>query len=198
LFFLTIARAQELRSHLGEFLSGDPLISAVAAIDFAAAWLASGGSVRERRANSKAACKHQAAVAEAAEELLRLLSVELPGGCRARPLVATAGIEWDMLVATLERVAVSARQEAAAYSTSGRGRPPDELRDILVSVIHSVYPSSAARKARGSHFERTVELVLRWCGRSIADVHGLCNEALARRPEPPYRVHRTRQATRRR
>jgi hypothetical protein len=192
LFFLSVERAEELRAHLEELLFGDQLVSAVAAIDFAAALLVSPGTAVEHRAWARADREHKAAVAEAADELRRLLDVQLAGGRQARPLVSTAGIDWHQFETTLARVAASARLEASLGQPASVGHPPDDARDALVSVIYSVYPSGSATRTRGSHFERTVALVLDWCGRGIKGVHKLIHESLARKPEPPLTVRRTR------
>ncbi len=81
----------------------------------------------------------------------------------------------------LGEFAAREHDRAAALPARGRGAPADDARDKLVSVVFAVYPPDAAKRTRGSRFEKTVEMVLGFClGRDVEDVHRLVREALRR------------------
>lgn len=180
-WILTEQQAQDLAEHLGEILSGEARESAVVAIDFAAAYCATGVTPRTWRRMGDEKRVHMAAVEESANKLRGLLAQDWP-----QP--GTVDVDWPALKATLGTVADAARAEAATFPRAGRGRPPDEWRDGLVSVIWSIYPPGAAKKAIGSHFETTVEMVFAILGREVEAVHGVVIAALRRQPAPPFRV----------
>ncbi len=189
---LSPEQIDELAEHLGEvLLDAEELATAVFAIDMAANSCRKGAPTpsewKELRETNHA---HMLLVAARATKLRALLRADLPIGLRARPLWKTAGLDWERFDADLETIADSATAEAEwGAPQKGAGRPADESRDKLISVVHNIYAEGVRSKSRGSHFERTVEMVLGHLDREVEDVHSLIVNALRRQPEPPFRVH---------
>ena len=181
---LSPEQVNELTEHLGEvLLDATERDAAVTAIDSAAdlgepvtpsdwKWIRDGSHA------------HAAKVASRATQLRELLRSELPTGAFS----SLADLDWSRIDTDLGRVIEAATAEAEGSARQkGAGRPPDEFRDELIAVIYSAYPPGEGTKSRGSHFERTVEMVLGYIGREVEDVHGLIVKALRRRPEHPLR-----------
>ena len=176
--FLTAEQTDELEEHLGEILAGDTLRRAVFAIDYAGAFLV--GQSAENWQESKTRRREELlSAAKKADDLLDSLA-------RSRPPLTF--LEPTLLMGQLQALAVAARVEAMAFAGGGRGRPPDEWRDRLVSVIFSVYPPGEAKKTPGSHFEHTVEIALAYLDQDRQNVHGLILRALRRQPLAPFQV----------
>lgn len=191
--FLTPEQVDGLRDHLtGMVPESDPdgadLDAAVLAIDRAASACARNKMPSDLKRQRHAGRVHVEKLAAAADQLRELLDIEFVGDQGIQPLVMHNGA-WPELATTLRDVAARARGVASMLTPQpGERRPPDEHRDILISVIFSVYPPGTATKSRGSHFEQTVEMVLGdFLGRDV-EVHGLIRDALRRQPKPPFVV----------
>jgi hypothetical protein len=184
--FLDSGQQTDLTELLSTVLTGDPLIDAVAAIDFACAWAESEIRLEKKtpgwtRAERGVRFKHFSALlvhATAVQDLLR---------ANRRPLPGTIDLDWTAFDDALATVINSTRREvAAARPGSKRGRPPEEWRDRLITVVFSVYPVGAAMKTTGSHFEETVRMLLEYLGRELEDIHSVTLDALHRQPAPPF------------
>ena len=178
--------AEELGAHLAEVLPPSDLGGAVYAIMLSAGTcVADRPSINEDRQHYKADRARLLAVAEHGRALLGLLrgSDWHPPGLDAGTW--TAGLDVLLQVAEAAEIQAGALAEALP---SGRGRPADLWRDNLIATIYGVYPAGAATKARGSHFERAVELALGYVGGDVEDTHDLILRALKRQPEPPFYV----------
>ncbi|HVO12178.1 MAG TPA: hypothetical protein VMX54_15665 [Vicinamibacteria bacterium] len=188
---LTVDNVRELSSHLAEVIPSEHLAGAVAAIVAMADFMAHDTGPSRNRRTRIARAAHLRKVAESAATLARLLR------CGQPSLYAVNGrvVDYAGLDGTLEQIAESARGEAWVMQPSAKAhRPPDEARDVLIATVYSVYPADEAKKAVGSHFETTVEMVLGFLGRDVEDVHGLILRSLRRKPEPPWLVFDGRSA----
>jgi hypothetical protein len=59
-----------------------------------------------------------------------------------------------------------------------RGAPPNERRSELIRQLWRNYPKGTAKKTEGSHFEKTVQMVLSWLEPSPKDLHKTIIKAL--------------------
>jgi hypothetical protein len=184
--FFTPEQREELRAHLSEAIPSPQLDEALSSLDFMCKWAAAeirldeadpGCQSRERAALSR----HLGAIKAHADNLRVLLG-------ERHPLPGTAGIDWDQVERDLATISDAAQLERDARQRTGGGRPAFEWRDDLIALTFSLYPAEAQLKSAGSHFELTVELLLGFLGRDVEDVHGPINQALARRPDPPFRL----------
>lgn len=184
LFFLDADQKATLEAQLSEVLSGDQLLTAIAAIDMvcANAQCARSTPENERRRERDQEHAHFSRLAINVEALRRDLQHQ-------RPEWGTIGVDWSALDDVLSVVAQSSAAEAAATAAStSQGRPPKDWRDRVVAVVFHAYPDGDALKSRDSHFERTVQKVLEFLDDYPVDVHSLVIDSLARRPDPPFTV----------
>lgn len=177
--FFTVEQETALADHLGGELGTDSILDAVLSLDLACAL-----AVDERalapavRARTSASRAHMLAVLKHASALEELLRSE-------RPLVKTAGLDWAGLDRALSNVIESARLEVEATKPR-RGRPPLHWRDVMIAIAYEAYPTGKATRTIGSHFERTVEMLLEFIGQPVEDVHSLVMDALRRQPQAPW------------
>jgi hypothetical protein len=182
--FLNEDQQAELTDHLSAVLQGDQLAVAVASIDFMLVLADSELRIEAEtgwgRAERAERFRHFSALVTCATTLQALLKA-------TRPLPGTAEISWKAFDDQLATVIEAAHIEIdAAHPTRKKGRPPEEWRDRLVSVAFSVYPAETATKAKNSHFERTIELLLGFLSQDLQDVHSVVIDALERQPKPPF------------
>jgi hypothetical protein len=176
--FLNPEQERELREHLARDIPAAALSPAMQAIN----WQLKHGDFDERsRARSAATRKqrfsHRERMVRAVADLIELIYEDRPGW---------TDINWQTLVASLDELHKAARIERSIFEPHGRrGRKLFDGRDGLVSVAFSVYPRGTAKKSVGSRFEHTVEMLFRFLGIEVEDVHSVILDALRRQPIPP-------------
>ncbi|QRK06703.1 hypothetical protein JQX13_42615 [Archangium violaceum] len=124
--------------------------------------------------------RDMARVARAAKALQAALD-------KARPFMGEDddGVEtfgWGKFDAMLADLHKSATFWAKQQPARRRGRPRKQAwRDELITVVWNAYPAEHRKKTRDGHFERTIEMLLRFLGAPVEDVHLAVISALTRR-----------------
>ena len=70
------------------------------------------------------------------------------------------GLDIIDLGARLSRLIELARTVTGSEHINGRGRPRNQRVDDLIAYVWDLYPKGAAKKGAGSHFERTIHMLL--------------------------------------
>lgn len=127
--------------------------------------------------------EHFSQIAVTAAKLQSLLSI-------LRPWLHVASGIWCAFDRELALLIHSAQLHVDVLPhRNGPGRPPLQWRDRLVATVYENYPLATRQKARNSHFEGTVALVLRIL-EPVGDadsVHDIVIACLNRSPEP-YKI----------
>lgn len=125
--------------------------------------------------------KHFSVMASHAQELQKLLGKE-------RPLWKTADIDWAAFDGALGRLIESAHEEAvSARPKEVKGRRPEEWRDELVALVHSLYPERVIAKRGGkAHRDKTVAKLLDFLDVEVSEVSKTVRDSLERAPRPPF------------
>lgn len=102
--------------------------------------------------------------------------------------IALMGSSWPLVVQAIALIAETATiEEAELQQPKRQGRRPQQWRDELIAAVFHAYPIGLAKKSEGSHFERTVEMLLGFLNREVSDLHGVVIDALKRCPDRPRR-----------
>lgn len=176
-FGLTERQRATLGDHVGDVEVTDRIASAfrlAAQGMIYGEWLREVGPPQIKRLR-----RHHMRTAKLARELVAALDFEAPHGPMSE-LTSRAGYElsWETLRRGLERLEEVAEAEAATQTSRRRGRPSLAWRDELIRSVLDAYPQGEAMLGRGSHFERTVEMLLSWLGDKPADVHDVVVRAV--------------------
>jgi hypothetical protein len=75
---------------------------------------------------------------------------------------------------------LQAGQDLTQSLKPGRGTPKKTHRDDIIRNIYNYYPDGTAKITVGSHFERTVEIVLDFLEPPLKDIHRTIRIALYR------------------
>jgi hypothetical protein len=184
----------DLEHNLKEILAGESLNKGLIAVAIAF------GEARifiehrhELKSLNDADREHFAAVLHHASALQALLSERRPTRHLSSRLWAPFDEELSRLTLRFRTGLAAIAQSAAQHVwgtqlATGPGRTPEVWRDRLIATVYHVYPPGTAKKAQGSHFEDTVDLLLRMLGQPVSDVHSVVLGALKRCPDPPIRV----------
>lgn len=185
MWFLEPEQQAELETHLAAVFPPDKLFDAILAADTVCAW-------------ARAEIDFPSALDERAAEL----DVMIASASRLSQLLQNrtsrpAGMNEDEAAtqsSQLERMRQRAVDESHVLAPQhrGRGRRRLEWRDRLVAVMWHAYPAGVATKSVGGHFEETIEILLRFLDRDVANVHGVIIEALKRQKAPAIRVEAAR------
>lgn len=123
--------------------------------------------------------RHMVRVARAAKALQAALDKARP------PMALEDDVEtfgWEKFDATLAELHQTATLMAKGQPARRRGRPRKQAwRDELITVVWNAYPAEHRKKTRDGHFEHTVEMLLRFLGAPVEDVHVAVISALTRR-----------------
>jgi hypothetical protein len=118
-------------------------------------------------------------------QLARALRCELEAE-REREGIIVHGLDWPSLGASLERIATTAARLTGTPQAPKPGRRTLTWRENLIALVQAHYPSGKLSRSRGSHFEETIAMVLRFLGESLGDLHGQIIRTLKRRPASPF------------
>ncbi len=121
-------------------------------------------------------------------DLARNLRAELHAEHEAEGIIAH-GVDSPALDASLEKVIMMAARLAGASRPARRGPRTLGWREDLIGLVCAHYPPDKLSRARGSHFEETIAIVLRVLGESLGDLHSQIIRTLKRRPASPFVLH---------
>jgi hypothetical protein len=174
--FLTAEQKNALAVHLSEVLEGDRLSRAVFTLDLVCLSALFEGTF---------AAETKAAVARQHKFFCKMVTDgrALQASLQQCPPFVREPLDWIAFDRALDSIIKAADCEAqASRPQCGGGRPPLRWRDKLIMYVYKVYPAKTATKSVGSHFERTVEMLLGFLARDVEDIHGVVVDALRRRP----------------
>lgn len=132
--------------------------------------------------------EHFAKVAALARELQTALAEDglFP---EKRPLAKTKDLEWASFDQNLERLAVSAGEEAeAARALKLTGRASEKWRDQLVALVDDLYQrrEDMTKRVVTGHRQQTIAMLFRFLGVQVRDLKSTLRDARARKVPPPF------------